>query len=113
MILIMTKKTDRKLIAGHLQGSIVGVIVALTIGLATSDNWSVIDGKAAAESSRSGVSGVSAPPTFPASTSAPGLSPAAAPPKTPARVVPDTVNGELVWPDPWDQISEPTLRFSY
>lgn len=42
------------------------------------------------------------------------IAPAAAPKETPAKllekVVPDTVNGELVWPDPWDQIVEPAYR---
>ena len=30
-----------------------------------------------------------------------------------APVVPDTVDGELVWPDPWDRISAPAGRFSW
>jgi len=95
----MTKKAYRKLIAGHLQWSLVGLIIALFVAFISSDHRSVIYGVPAAES---GVSKDLAPATSSA--------PAAAPETSPAVVVPDTINGELVWPDPWDQITKPSLR---
>jgi hypothetical protein len=98
----MTKKAYNKLIAGHLQWSIIGVFLALLIAFATSDHRSVVYGVPAAESSVTEVSGVPAPLPFPAPASAPKVSV--------KQTVPDTVNGVLLWPDPWDQISEPSLR---
>lgn len=98
----MTKKTYRKLIAGHLQWSLIGLIIALFIAFVSSDHRSVVYGVPAAESSVTEVSGIPAPLPFP--------SPASAPKESVHKVVPDTINGELVWPDPWDQISDIPLR---
>jgi hypothetical protein len=98
----MTKKAYRKLIVGHLQWSIIGLIIALFVAFITSDHRSVVYGVPAAESSMSGVSGV---PAF-----LPSTAPASAPKVSAKKVVPDTINGELVWPDPWDQISDTPLR---
>ncbi|MGK0451018.1 MAG: hypothetical protein ACJAXE_001682 [Neolewinella sp.] len=91
----MTKKAYRKLIAGHLQWSVIGLIIALFVAYVSSDHRSVIYGVPAAESV---VSKDLAPAT--------SIAPAAAPEKSPEAVVPDTINGELVWPDPWDRITE-------
>jgi len=96
----MTKKAYRKLIAGHLQWSLVGLIIALFVAFISSDHRSVVYGVSAAES---GASEVLAPSTI--------LAPAAAPEKSPEAVVPDTINGELVWPDPWDRITETERPF--
>jgi len=52
---------------------------------------------------KSGVSGDLAPATSSA--------PAAAPETTPEAVVPDTINGELVWPDLWDKITDTDRPF--
>lgn len=92
----MTNKAYRKLIAGHLQWSIIGLIIALTVAFVTSDHRSVVYGVPAVESSGTGVSGILASPPY--------IAPASAPEKTAKAVVPDTINGVLVWPDPWDQI---------
>lgn len=97
----MTKKAYRKLIAGHLQWSLVGLIIALLVAFISSDYRSVVYGVPAAES---GVSKDLAPAT--------SIAPAAAPIKPPQALVPDTINGELVWPDPWDQITD-TERLFY
>lgn len=99
----MTKKNYRKLIAGHLQWSLVGLIIALFVAFVTSDHRAVVYGSPltpkrgntlpAVESAASEVLAPLAPPA-----------PAAPPQISPEAVVPDTINGELVWPDPWDQI---------
>ena len=94
----MTKKAYRKLIAGHLQWSLVGLIIALFVAFVSSDHRSVVYGVPAAES---GVSRDLALPTV----LAPASSPSPPAPKGGA-VVPDTINGELVWPDPWDRITD-------
>ena len=86
-MLTMTKKAYNKLIAGHLQWSLVGLIVALFVAFVSSDHRLVVYG----------------------SPLAPKGSPPA--PKGGA-VAPDTINGELVWPDPWDRITE-TERLFY
>ena len=96
----MTKKAYRKLIAGHLQWSLVGLIIALFVAFVSSDHRSVVYGVSAAES---GASEVLAPST--------SIAPAAAPIMPPEAVVPDTINGELVWPDPWDQITDTERPF--
>lgn len=96
----MTKKAYRKLIAGHLQWSLVGLIIALLVAFISSDYRSVVYGVPAAES-------VVSKDLAPATSSAP----AAAPETTPEAVVPDTINGELVWPDPWDQITDTNRPF--
>jgi hypothetical protein len=109
----MTKKAYRRLIAGHLQLSILSLIIALFVAFITSDHRSVVYGVPAAESSVTGVSNVPAPlPSTAPVRQAQG--PPASAPSPPApkggALVPDTVNGELVWPDPWDQISDIPLR---
>lgn len=102
----MTKKAYRKMIAGHLRWSLIGLIITFFVAFITSDHRSVVYGVPAAESSVTGVSSVPAP--------LPSMAPASAPspltPKGGMLVVPDTINGELVWPDPWDQISDSPLR---
>jgi|GEM_PF-5275690 hypothetical protein len=84
----MTKKAYRKLIAGHLQWSVIGLIIALFVAFIASDH-------------RTMVYGIPAPNAPPPSTA-----PAAAPQNQLEPVIPDTIDGELVWPDPWDQIAE-------
>ena len=99
----MYKRNDRKLIAGHLQWSLVGLIIALFAAFISSDYRSVVYGMPEAESVASEESGILAPST--------STAPAAAPQTSPEAVVPDTINGELVWPDPWDQITESDRPF--
>jgi len=96
----MTKKAYRMLIAKHLQWSLLGLIIALFVAFVSSDRRSVVYGVPAAES---GVSKDLAPATL--------LTPAAAPQTPPEAVAPDTINGELVWPDPWDQITDTERPF--
>jgi hypothetical protein len=98
----MTKKAYNKLIVGYLQWSIIGLTIALFVAFITSDNRSVVYGVPAAESSLTGVSGVPAP--------LPSIAPASAPKVSAKPMVPDTINGELVWPDPWDKITDSSLR---
>lgn len=109
----MTKKAYRMLIAKHLQWSLVGLIIALFVAFVSSDHRSVVYGVPPA---KSGVSKDLAPATSTASTpiesgGLTSVSPAAALIKPPQAVVPDTINGELVWPDPWDQITETERPF--
>lgn len=98
----MTKKAYKKMVVGHLQWSMIGMIIALVVAFVSSDHRSVVYGVPAAETSVAVVSGDTAPLPFPAPASAPKVSV--------KQTVSDTVNGVLVWPDPWDQISEPSLR---
>jgi hypothetical protein len=98
----MTKKAYNKLIAGHLKWSLVGLTIALFVAFATSDHRLVVYGVPAAESSVTEFSEILAPPTF--------FAPASAPKVSAEKIVPDTMTGELVWPDPWDKITEPSLR---
>lgn len=100
----MTKKAYRKLIAGHLQWSLVGLIIALFVAFISSDHRSVVYGMPAADSGM--VKGLAFPP-FTAPATAPGST------LTPKEgiVIPDTVNGVLVWPDPWDQITDTDRPF--
>lgn len=93
----MTKKAYRRLIAGHLEWSIIGLIIALFVAFITSDHRSVVYGVPAAES------GASRAPTSAAPASARQMSLEA--------VIPDTINGELVWPDPWDRITDSDRPF--
>jgi hypothetical protein len=112
-MLSMTKKTYRKHIVGHLQWSAIGLFIALAVAFVASDHRFVVYGVPAAESAVSEVTGIHAPATSfaPAfrlrsvTTSAPGsLTPRG------IEVVPDTINGELVWPDPWDKITNFSRR---
>lgn len=95
----MTKKTYGLLVVNHLQWSVIGLFVALSVAFISLDYGVVVYGAPAAESA---VSEILAPLSPPA--------PAAAPQKPAESVVPDTINGELVWPDPWDEIADYPLR---
>ena len=86
----MTKNTSPKLLGGYLQWSVIGLAIALFVAFAASDSRSVVSGELAAEADESEVSGI-----LEASVSPNVLS---------QKVIPDTVNGSLVWPDPWDRI---------
>ena len=99
----MTKKAYRKLIVGHLQWSIIGLIIALFVAFVSSDHRSVVYGVPAAESA---ASEILAPLTLPA----PAVAPSPPAPKG-GGMVPDTINEELVWPDPWDRITETERPF--
>jgi len=90
----MTKKAYRKLVTGHLQWSLIGLIIAFFVAFITSDHRGVVYGVPATEFI-----------ALPISTA-----PAAAPPKQLEPVIPDTIHGKLVWPDPWDQITDFPLR---
>lgn len=92
----MTKKAYRKLVISYLQWSVIGLIVALTIAFVSSDHRSVVYGVP-------GVGSVDEV-TVAAPASSTYSAPATAPEKVPEAVIPDTVNGVLIWPDPWDQI---------
>jgi hypothetical protein len=96
----MTKKTYRRLVVGYLQWSIIGLIIALFVAFISSDPRSVVYGVPAAGSAASGDL------ALPTSTA-----PASAPIKPPEAVAPDTINGELVWPDPWDRITNSDRPF--
>lgn len=104
----MTKKNYRKLIAGHLQWSLVGLIIALFVAFISSDHRYVVYGVPATESA---ASGVLASPTSTSPVLRLRSATTAAPQTSPEAVVPDTINGELVWSDPWDQITEPDRPF--
>jgi hypothetical protein len=104
-MLSMTKKTYRKHIVGHLQWSVIGLFIALAVAFVASDHRFVVYGVPAAESAVSEVTGIHAPATSFAPASAPGsLTPRG------IEVVPDMINGELVWPDPWDKITNFSRR---
>lgn len=108
----MIKRAIRKLIAGHLQWSLFGLVFALFVGFICSDYRFVVSGSPAADSEVSKVL------AYPASM-APRLERDRAPAFAPRShlipkggvVIPDTVNGVLVWPDPWHQITDPDLPF--
>jgi hypothetical protein len=106
----MTKKTYRRLVVGYLQWSIIGLIIALFVAFITSDHRSVVYGVPAAESSVAGVSGDPAPLPLASPLPSAVTAPASAPKVSTEKVVPDTINGQLFWPDPWDQISDIPLR---
>jgi hypothetical protein len=101
----MTKKAYRKLIAGHLQWSVLGLFIALVVAFITSDHRTVVYGGTGAVSGVSTVSEVPAP-----TSSAPASAPSPLTPKGGIKMVPDTINGELVWPDPWDKITDSPVR---
>jgi hypothetical protein len=88
----MTKKAYRKLIAGHLQWSMIGLIVALFVAFISSDHRTMVYGES--------------PSIAPPTSIAPAAAPSPLTPKGGTPVIPDTVDGKLVWPDPWDQIAE-------
>ncbi|MEL7160501.1 MAG: hypothetical protein AAFN92_07070 [Bacteroidota bacterium] len=93
----MAEKVCCWLRGSYYRWSIIGLGIALFVALISSDHRFSDYGIRAAEL---GASEVIAPSTI--------LAPAAAPRKLEQveteMVVPDTVNGELVWPDPWDEI---------
>lgn len=90
----MTKKAYRKMIAGHLQWSLVGLVVAMFVAFISSDHRLVVYGIPG--------SGTEALESIAPLTS---TAPASAPEKLYVPVVPDTIDGALVWPDPWDKIT--------
>lgn len=109
----MTKKSYRKLIAGHLQWSLVGLIIALFVAFVSSDHRAVVYGIPLAPNGRTDLPGVSSVPVpQPLASPLPSAvtAPASAPKVSVKKVVPDTINGELIWPDPWDRISDTPLR---
>lgn len=96
----MTKKAYRKMVIGYLQWSVIGLVIALVTVFVNSDYRTVVYGVPVTKASMTEALGVPA--------SLPYTAPASAAKEAKKRgvdtTVPDTINGELVWPDPWGAI---------
>ena len=106
----MSNRTSQRAIPVHIVWSVIGLIIAVSIAFLSSASWLKTDEAPATEPSVAEVPTRIAPPTSPAPAAAP-VSVPSVPDEEGEMVVPDTINGELVWPDPWDQIIPPKIKY--